>query len=88
MKLILSEEERLHIAKTLLSRCDNQIPCPMFHMAGLSLQKQLYLVSGFNVTPTGIDVNGRFQYIPVAVAVCENCGHLEQFSLKALGIEY
>jgi hypothetical protein len=54
----------------------------MCHKAGLSLQKQLYLVSGFNVTPTGIDVNGRFQYIPVAVAVCENCGHLEQFSLK------
>ena len=88
MKLSLSEEERLHIAQTLLSRCDNQIPCPMCHKAGLSLQRKLYLLTGFNVTPNGIDLNGELQYIPTAVAVCENCGHLEQFSLHALGIEY
>ncbi len=79
---MLTEEMKRQIANALAMRIGT-IVCPICH------QSKYTLLDGFFVDAIqdhyqGMQLGGRM--LPSVMLVCNNCGHLESFSLGALGL--
>ena len=78
----MNEEMKIKIAKALSERIDS-LSCPICH------QSKYTLLDGYIVNPLqsridNMQLGGRL--IPSIMLVCNNCGHLDKFSLGVLGL--
>lgn len=78
----MSEEEKMKIAKALSQKLGN-IVCPICHQSRYTLLDG-YFASTVQKGYKGLELGGRV--LPSVMLVCNNCGHLDNFSLGVLGL--
>lgn len=79
---MMTEEKKRQIVKTLFQRVSN-IACPICH------QSKYSFVDGYTIDPVQNDykdVQLGGKVIPSVMLVCNNCGHIDRFSLGVLGL--
>lgn len=79
---MMTEEKKRQIVKALSQRV-NSIVCPICH------QSKYSFVDGYTIDPVqddykAVQLGGKF--IPSVMLVCNNCGHIDRFSLGVLGL--
>lgn len=79
---MMTEEKKRQIASTLAKRT-GIIACPICHQSKYTLLDG-YFVDVIQDKYQGMQLGGRL--LPSVMLVCNNCGHLESFSLGALGL--
>lgn len=78
----MTEEKKRQIANALSIRIGN-IVCPICHQSRYTLLDG-YFVDVIQDKYQGMQLGGRL--LPSVMLVCNNCGHLESFSLGVLGL--
>lgn len=79
---MMTEEKKKQIVKALSQRV-NIIVCPICH------QSKYSFVDGYTIDPVQDDykaVQFGGKIIPSVMLVCNNCGHIDRFSLGVLGL--
>lgn len=79
---MITEEKKKQIASTLSKRI-GIIVCPICHQSRYTLLDG-YFVDVIQDNYRGMQLGGRL--LPSVTLVCNNCGHLENFSLGVLGL--
>lgn len=79
---MMEEEKKRQIANALGKRIGN-IVCPICHQSKYTLLDG-YFVDVIQDKYQSIQLGGRI--LPSVMLVCNNCGHLESFSLGVLGL--
>ena len=79
---MMSEEMKKKIAKVMSERVGHFV-CPICH------QSRYTFVDGYTIDPVQDDykamqIGGKI--IPSILLVCNNCGHIDRFSLGVLGL--
>lgn len=79
---MMTEEKKRQIVKALSQRV-NSIVCPICH------QSKYSFVDGYTIDPVqddykAVQLGGKF--IPSVMLVCNNCGHIDRFSLGVLDL--
>ncbi len=79
---MMTEEKKRQIVKALSQRV-NSIVCPICH------QSKYSFLDGYTIDPVqddykAVQLGGKF--IPSVMLVCNNCGHIDRFSLGVLGL--
>lgn len=78
----MTEEKKRQIANALSIRTGNFV-CPICHQSRYTLLDG-YFVDVIQDKYQGMQLGGRL--LPSVMLVCNNCGHLESFSLGVLGL--
>lgn len=78
----MNEERKKQIINTLSQRVSGFV-CPICRQAKYSF------IDGYTIDPIqedykGLQIGGRM--IPSVMLVCNNCGHIDRFSLGVLGL--
>ena len=76
-------EERKRLIVKVLSQRVSSIVCPICH------QSKYSFVDGYTIDPVqddykAVQLGGKI--IPSVMLVCNNCGHIDRFSLGVLGL--
>ena len=79
---MMTEEKKRQIASALARRAGN-IVCPICHQSKYTFLDG-YFVGVIQDKYQGMQLGGRL--LPSIMLVCNNCGHLESFSLGVLGL--
>ena len=79
---MMTEEKKRQIADALTRRVGN-IVCPICHQSKYTLLDG-YFVDVIQNRFQDLQLGGRI--LPSFMLVCNNCGHLENFSLGVLGL--
>ena len=79
---MMTEEKKRQIANALTMRVGN-IVCPICHQTKYTLLDG-YFVDVIQDKYQGMQLGGRL--LPSVMLVCNQCGHLENFSLGVLGL--
>lgn len=79
---MMNEEKKRQIINVLSLRVSSFV-CPICH------QSKYSFVDGYTVDPVqedykGIQLGGKI--VPSVMLVCNNCGHIDRFSLGVLGL--
>lgn len=79
---MMNEEKKRQIVKALSQRVSS-IVCPICH------QSKYSFVDGYTIDPVqddykAVQLGGKI--IPSVMLVCNNCGHIDRFSLGVLGL--
>jgi hypothetical protein len=78
----MTEEKKRQIVKALSQRVSS-IVCPICH------QSKYSFIDGYTIDPVqddykAVQLGGKI--IPSIMLVCNNCGHIDRFSLGVLGL--
>lgn len=79
---MMTEEKKRQVANALAMRTGN-IVCPICRQSKYTLLDG-YFVDVIQDKYQGMQLGGRL--LPSVILVCNNCGHLESFSLGVLGL--
>ena len=79
----MMNEERKRLIVKVLSQRVSSIVCPICH------QSKYSFVDGYTIDPVqddykAVQLGGKI--IPSVMLVCNNCGHIDRFSLGVLGL--
>jgi hypothetical protein len=79
---MMTEEKKRQIVKALSQRVSS-IVCPICH------QSKYSFIDGYTIDPVqddykAVQLGGKI--IPSIMLVCNNCGHIDRFSLGVLGL--
>lgn len=79
---MMNEEKKKQIINALSQRVSSFV-CPICH------QSKYTFVDGYTVDPVQEDYKGMQlggKIMPSVMLVCNNCGHIDRFSLGVLGL--